>query len=210
MKYTHSLYGILFCFLFMQFAAVDKAAAQTDKKIKYYLNVGAGIPAAPSNFTTNWNIGYGIGAGVSYEIRPSVDLQLLWQYHRFGFDEDGARNGVDVPQAIIGIDGAEAEIFTGMLNVIYDYTLPGVPTSTYVSIGAGFFHSALSDFTVATANDSFFFNQRSKSTAGVNGALGIRHSLSDNTSLYAEAKFVTSLFVNRRNQYFPISVGVIF
>ncbi len=54
------------------------------------------------------------------------------------------------------------------------------------------------------------FEQRSESTMGINGSVGLRHALGNRFSVYAEAKFVTSLFVDRRTQYFPLSVGIMF
>lgn len=210
MKFTYSLTVTIVLALFLQLGVIDRAEAQPSSKINYYLDVGTGIPAAPSNFTQNWNVGYGIGAGISYEIRPSVKLQLFSQYHRFGFDEEGARDNVTVSQSIIKVDGAEAKIFNVMLNAIYEYKVPGVQTLTYASVGAGFFRSVRSDFTVTTANDTFMFDQRSESTMGINGAVGLRHELGNRLSVYAEAKFVTSLFVDRRTQYFPLSVGIMF
>ncbi|MDR8390025.1 hypothetical protein NC796_02665 [Aliifodinibius sp. S!AR15-10] len=178
--------------------------------MNYYLDVGIGIPASLANFTQNWNATYGAGAGISYEIRPSVKPQLYSQYHRFSFDEDGARVKVNVPQSITDIDGAEAEIFTAMLNGIYEYELPRVSTLTYASVGAVFFRSIRRDFTVSTANDTFTFDQRSESTLGISGTVGLRHAINDNFAAYAEAKVVTSFFVDRRTQYFPISIGIPF
>ncbi len=210
MKSLPAFYLSFIAILLIQPLHMETAKAQSSDKIDVYIDVGAGIPANPANFTQNWKTGYGIGGGGSYEIRPSVKLQLYGQYYRFSFDEDGARENVNVPEAITGVDGAEAEIFTAMLNAIYEYRLPGVPTLTYASVGAGFFRSVRSDFTVTTAEESFTFDQRSESTLGVNGAVGLRHALSNSLSVYAEAKFVTSFFVNRRTQYFPLSVGIIF
>lgn len=135
---------------------------------------------------------------------------MYGQYYRFSFDEDGARENVSVPESITGVDGVEAEIFTAMLNAIYEYRLPGVPTLTYASVGAGFFRSVRGDFTVTTAEDTYPFDQRSESTLGINGALGLRHALGETVSVYAEVKFVTSFFVDRRTQYLPLSVGIMF
>lgn len=208
MKNLPALVLLLIGILVFQPLQTKTASAQSSDKIDFYIDVGLGIPAAPSNFTQNWNVGYGIGSGISYEIRPSVKLQLYSQYYRFGFDEEGARDNVNIPQSITGIDGAEAEVFNVMLNAIYEYELPGVPTLTYVSIGSGFFRSVRSDFTVTTAEETFMFDQRSESTLGVNGALGLRHALGEAISVYAEVKFVTSLLVDRRTQYLPLSVGI--
>lgn len=210
MKTSYFSVGVIIIALFLDLGIVDRAGAQASDKVNYYLDIGTGIPASPTNFTQNWNVGYGAGIGISYEIRPSIKLQLYGQYHRFSFDEDGARENVSVPQSVTDIDGAQAEIFTAMLNVIYEYELPGVPTSTYASAGAGFFRSVRRNFTVSTANDTFTFDQRSESTLGLNGAVGLRHALSEKLAAYAEAKFVTSFFVDRKTQYFPISIGIIF
>ena len=177
MKNRSVLFLLFIAILLVQPLHMETANAQSPDKIDFYVDVGPGIPAAPTNFTQNWNVGYGIGGGVSYEIRPSVKLQLYGQYHRFSFDKSGAREGVNIPETITGIDGAEAEVFNVMLNAIYEYPLPGVPTLTYISIGSGFFRSVRSDFEITTEQQTIPFNQRTESTLGVNGALGLRHAL---------------------------------
>lgn len=201
--------SLLFCsFLFIQ--PVQTAQAQTPDKVDFYVQAGAGIPAAPNNFTENYKIGYGFGAGVSYTVRPSVKLQLLGQYHRFSFDEDGALDNVNVSQSVTGIDGADASMVSLMLNVIYEYELPGIPTSTYVSVGAGYLRAARDDFTITTPEETFNIDQNSGSSLAVNGAVGLKRALNDNLSVNLEAKFVTGLFIDNRTQYVPLSIGIIF
>ncbi len=210
MKNLPALVLLFIGLLFFQPLQTKTANAQSLDRINFYIDVGAAIPTHPVNFTENWNVGYGIGAGASYEIRPLIKLQLYGQFYRFGFDEDEARKSVNVPEAITGIEGNEAEIFTVMLNAVYEYRLPGSSAVTYGSVGAGFFRSVRSDFDVITADETFTINQVSSSSPGVNAAVGIRYALSSGVSLYAEAKFVTSIFVDRRTQYFPFSVGIMF
>ena len=209
MKKTSTIILLFFSIICTQHLQIQAAYGQSDK-IDYYVDVGAGIPVNPSNFTQNWNIGYGAGVGVSYEVQPNVKLQLYGQYYRFGFDEEGARDNVNVSQTITGIDGVEANMYSMMLNAIYEYKLPGISTSTYFSVGAGYFRVVRSDFTVTTSDDTFNIDQNSGSSLGVNGAVGIRRALSRNLSMYVEAKFVTGLFVDNRTQYLPLSVGIIF
>lgn len=210
MRNLYSSIFTILCFVLLQLANAGGARAQSADKIDYYLDIGAGIPAAPASFPQNWNTGYGIGGGVSYEVQPSVKLQLYGQYYRFGFDEDGARDDVNVPQTITGIDGATADLYHLMLNIIYEFELPGIPTSTYFSVGSGYFRAVRSDFTISTSDETFEIEQNSGSSLGVNGAVGLRHALNNNLTIYAEAKFVTGLFVDRRTQYVPISLGLQF
>lgn len=97
-----------------------------------------------------------------------------------------------------------------MLNFIYEYSLPQVATTPYFSLGSGYFKAWRNDIVVQTADDKFILDQNSGSTLGVNGAIGIRQAVSNAVSVKLEAKFVTGLFVDRRTQYVPISLGVQF
>src|SRR5690625_688388 len=187
MKNRSVLFLLFIAILLVQPLHMETANAQSPDKIDFYVDVGPGIPAAPTHLTQNWNVGYGIGGGISYEISPPAKVQRYGQYHRFSFDKSGARDGVNMPETMTGIDGDEADIFNGMPNAIYEYPLPGVPTLTYVSIGSGFFRSVRSDFEITTEQQTISFNQRSESTLGVNGALGLRHALAETVSVYAEA-----------------------
>jgi len=208
MKIIRSTFLFLSGLLVYTFGYINQAKAQKVGKISYTVDASIGIPAGPYSFTQNWNTGYGFGGGISYEVQPSVMIQLYGQYHRFGLDKKGVRNNSNSPQTVTGINDVTAETFHIMLNFIYEYKLPQVTPTPYISLGSGFFKAWRNDIVVQTADDEFILDQNSGSTLGVNGAVGLRHAVSNAVSVKLEAKFVTGLFVDRRTQYVPISLGV--
>lgn len=197
--------------MILQLGATQKLCAQFQaNKIDIYLDAGVGLPSGPASFTQYSEAGWGFGGGISYEIRPSVKVQLYGQYHRFKFDEDGAEATQPISGDITLVDGSPSDMYNLMLNAIYEYELPQVPTLTYISIGGGFFRAVRPDFDIQAGDETVTIEQRSQSSAGFNGAIGVRHALSEGVSIYGEAKFVTSLFVDQNIQYFPLSVGIMF
>ena len=77
MKLIRSNLLLLSVLLFCSFGYLNQAKAQNADKISYSIDAGICIPAGPYSFTQNWNTGYGLGAGASYEVQPSVIMSIL-------------------------------------------------------------------------------------------------------------------------------------
>ena len=54
----------------------------------FSIMLGFSVPSSPDKLTDSWQRGANIGVGIGYPLSPSVTLQALVEYSRFGLDQD--------------------------------------------------------------------------------------------------------------------------
>ncbi|MFU8862232.1 MAG: outer membrane beta-barrel protein [Cyclonatronaceae bacterium] len=188
-------------------AAPVKAQSTDQKRISITANTGVAFPVAPFFFRQNWNVGPGLEAGIAYRTTPFNLIQLNASYHNFGFDSDGFRNFQNLPPGT-SISSSSAEIMTLVLNSIFEYNVERTTATPYIKVGAGFFRFLPRDINYTTTDGSDTFESESETRLMLNGAFGLDYPLRGSLSLFVEAKFVNGIFVDRRTQNLPVSVGI--
>lgn len=205
--FTPSVLFIIVSLLAIVVAMPAKAQSTDQKKISITANTGVAIPVAPFFFRQNWNVGPGLEAGIAYRTTPFNQIQLNASYHNFSFDGGGFRNFQNLPPGT-SISSSSAEIMTLALNSIFEYDVEGTSVTPYLKVGAGLFRFLPRDINYTTTDGSDTFESESETTLMLNGAFGLDYPIRGSLSLFVEAKFVNGVFVDRRTQYLPVSVGI--
>jgi len=102
---------------------------------------GWGLPTAPDEFTDFFNGSFTFGGELRYKTSPRTTLVGRVAYHRFAFDEEGARKSFE--QDFFGevtsfsAEGGNARALAITGNVVQQLNQPGGKASFFVSAGAG-------------------------------------------------------------------------
>ena len=180
-------------------------------QVSFQFNTGGSFASSPDEFSDFYGTGYNLGAGIRFEVAPSVEISISGQYNDFLVNEEEFydRAGVSESQRDQLDLEAGASIISGEVDLRYNIATDG-PVKPYLKGGPGFYRTAEDNGTLSGPGGSATFDGDSETSFGLNFGVGLAYYISSQASIFAEPSYAIAFTEDESTQYLPIRFGVSF
>lgn len=176
----------------------------------YYANIGMSKPYAPENFQKNWRSGFNIGAGIGYNVKPTLEIQGELLYDNFQLDDYAFLGDIaedDDPFA--SVMGGSVSILSLYVNAKFLSPLKTNDTITpYLIGGVGLVSKMTGEKEIMTELLEYIEPKESTTTAAAGLGIGVEIVMGARTSFVVEGRF-NVLFTDETTVYFPLKLGIV-
>ncbi len=176
----------------------------------YYVNIGMAKPYAPDDFQKNWRSGYDIGAGIGFNVKPTLELQGELLYDNFQLNDNAYLGDVTTDDDLFAsVMGGSISVFSLYANVKYLSHLKNNDTFTpYLLGGVGLASKMTGEKEVMTELLEYSDKEERVTTAAAAVGLGVEIVMGARTSFVIEGRF-NILFTDETTVYFPLKLGIV-
>ena len=176
---------------------------------KMYIIGGGTSPSFPEKFSEYYEFGYHFGFGIGRSLTKYFTTYGTIEYHHFNFDSDGYRKVNELPDNI-PLESNNIGVFlfsaTGKIQIPTTRTI----FWPYAIAGVGYYISSASGFKIELPNrDPLLLEDYSESVFSVHGGLGVEISLTPQTSIYVDVRYVNALTKDQNTVLIPFRGGIV-
>jgi hypothetical protein len=184
--------------------------AQGSNKPIYFINAGLAFPSAPSEFSTNWNTGFNIEAGLGAPLSDYLMLIGDLTYCRFALNGEKLLGGSYYYQSE-DVTGGVASFILLAWGIRVNLAPRPNKVCPYLLGSVGLFEAYRSNaYVEAFDNSELILKGNNEATPGYSIGAGFEINLSPKINLLLGMKYIVGLTSGDNTEFSPLQVGLVF